>query len=123
MTAELSDHPSSLDLFLEPEDNERLRNVCGQLDEHLRQVERRLGIEIYNRGNRFQLLGEARAIAAGSEVLQGLYEAGSEEDLTPARVHLFLQESGVDEPTKGVWRSTSLGASFNSFSSPRYLLT
>jgi hypothetical protein len=32
-------------------------------------------------------------------------------------------DSGVDEPTKGVWRSTSLGASFNSFSSPRYLLT
>jgi len=32
-------------------------------------------------------------------------------------------ESGVDEPTRGVWRSTSIGASFNSFSSPRYLLT
>jgi phosphate starvation-inducible protein PhoH and related proteins len=33
-------HPDSLDLLLEPEDNERLRNVCGQLDEHLRQLER-----------------------------------------------------------------------------------
>ena len=38
-------------------------------------------------------------------------------------VVLPSEESGVDEPTKGVWRSTSLGASFNSFSSPRYLLT
>ena len=47
----MSDHPESLDLVLEPEDNERLRNVCGELDEHLRQVERRLGIEISNRGN------------------------------------------------------------------------
>jgi phosphate starvation-inducible PhoH-like protein len=92
----MSEHPESIELLLEPQDNERLRNLCGQLDEHLRQVERRLGIEINNRGNRFQLLGEARAIAAGSEVLQGLYEAGSEEDLTPARVHLFLQEAGVD---------------------------
>ena len=92
----MSEHPESIELLLEPQDNERLRNLCGQLDEHLRQVERRLGIEINNRGNRFQLLGEARAIAAGSEVLQGLYEAGNEEDLTPARVHLFLQEAGVD---------------------------
>ncbi len=92
----MSEHPESIELLLEPQDNERLRNLCGQLDEHLRQIERRLGIEINNRGNRFQLLGEAAAIAAGSEVLQGLYEAGNEEDLTPARVHLFLQEAGVD---------------------------
>lgn len=32
-------------------------------------------------------------------------------------------DSGVDEPTKGIWRSTSIGASFYSFGSPRYLLT
>jgi phosphate starvation-inducible PhoH-like protein len=92
----LAEHPDSLDLVLEPEDNERLRNVCGQLDEHLRQVERRLGIEINNRGNSFQLLGDTPAIAAGSEVLRGLYEATAEEDLSPARVHLFLQESELD---------------------------
>ena len=96
MTAELSDHPSSLDLVLEPEDNERLRNVCGQLDEHLRLVETRLGIEINNRGNAFRLLGEQAAVAAGRDVLQGLYDASSEETLSPASVHLFLQSSGVD---------------------------
>jgi phosphate starvation-inducible PhoH-like protein len=92
----VSDLPDSLDLVLEPEDNERLRNVCGELDEHLRQVERRLGIEINNRGNNFRLLGEPDAIAAGREVLQGLYRASAEETLSPARVHLFLQEAGVD---------------------------
>ena len=92
----MSDHPESLDLVLEPEDNERLRNVCGEFDEHLRQVERRLGIEISNRGNSFRLLGDPGAIAAGREVLQGLYDASAEEPLSPARVHLFLQDSGVD---------------------------
>ncbi len=92
----MSDHPASLDLVLEPVDNERLRNLCGQLDEHLRQIERRLGIEINNRGNSFRLLGEPGAIAAGRGILQGLYRAGADEILSPARVHLFLQESGVD---------------------------
>lgn len=91
-----SDTPDSLDMLLEPEDNERLRNVCGQLDEHLRQLERRLGIEISNRGNFFRLFGSPDAIAAGSEVLQDLYAASEKEALTPARVHLFLQESGID---------------------------
>jgi len=92
----MAEHPESLDLVLEPQDNERLRNVCGELDEHLRQVERRLGIEINNRGNSFRLLGEPAAIAAGRDVLHGLYRATAEETLSPARVHLFLQESGVD---------------------------
>ncbi len=92
----MSEHPESLDLVLEPEDNERLRNVCGQLDEHLRQVESRLGIEINNRGNAFRLLGEPQAIQAGAEVLQGLYRASADEALSPARVHLYLQEADVD---------------------------
>lgn len=32
-------------------------------------------------------------------------------------------ESGCDEPGRGVWRDTALGASFDSLGSPRYLLT
>ncbi|MET0053615.1 MAG: phosphate starvation-inducible protein PhoH, partial [Candidatus Thiodiazotropha sp. 6PLUC10] len=54
----MAEHPQSLDLALEPADNSRLANVCGQLDEHLRLIERRLGIEINNRGNHFRLIGE-----------------------------------------------------------------
>jgi phosphate starvation-inducible PhoH-like protein len=92
----VSDHPSSLNLALTPEDNNRLANLCGQTDEHLRQIERRLGIEINNRGNQFQLIGEDEAIRAGEEVLKGLYAATTEEPLNPKRVHLFLQESGVE---------------------------
>ena len=57
-SAAVSEHPDSTELLLEPEDNERLRNLSGQLDEHLRQIERRLGIEISNRGNFFRLYGD-----------------------------------------------------------------
>ncbi len=92
----VAEHPDALELVLEPEDNERLRNVCGQLDEHLRLIERRLGIEINNRGGRFRLLGESEAIAAGREVLEGLYRATADELLSPASVHLFLQQAGVE---------------------------
>jgi phosphate starvation-inducible PhoH-like protein len=91
-----SDLPESLELTLAPEDNERLRNLCGQLDEHLRQVERRLGIEISNRGSHFRCYGERAAIAAAGQVLQDLYRATADEVLTPERVHLSLQESGVE---------------------------
>ncbi|MCG6863692.1 MAG: PhoH family protein [Chromatiaceae bacterium] len=85
----------TVDLEL-PEDNERLANLCGQLDQHLRQIERRLGIEINNRGSIFRLIGERRSVAAAAQVLRGLYRSSADETLTPAKVHLHLQESGVD---------------------------
>jgi phosphate starvation-inducible protein PhoH and related proteins len=86
----------SVDLTLEPLDNDRLANLCGQFDEHLRQMERRLGVEINNRGNCFRVLGASRAVVAASELLRDLYATSAEESLTPAKVNLFLQESGVE---------------------------
>ena len=47
----------SRDVVLEPADNNRLANLCGQFDEHLRQIERRLNVEIASRGNRFRITG------------------------------------------------------------------
>jgi len=92
----VSEHPESIDLTLEPEDNERLINLCGHLDEHLRQIERRLGIEINNRGHRFRVIGETDSIRAGEQVLLNLYDQTQEDALTPQGVHLLLQESGIE---------------------------
>ncbi len=93
----MSDHPESIDIVLSPEDNQRLSNLCGQLDQNLRQIERRLGLEINNRGNHFRLIGEPDATRACAEVLQGLYATADQEVLTPELVHLYLQESGIEE--------------------------
>jgi len=92
----LSPIPETLDLRLAPEDNSRLANLTGQLDSHLRQIERRLGIEIANRGHLFRLIGESQAVRAGEQVLQRLYAATDEEVLTPEAIHLQLQASGVE---------------------------
>ncbi len=92
----MNNTPESIDLILEPEDNLRLASLNGQFDEHLRQIERRLGVEVNNRGNAFRIIGEAESVRAAAGVLKGLYAATETERLTPARVHLFLQESGVE---------------------------
>jgi phosphate starvation-inducible PhoH-like protein len=94
----------AIDLELVPEDNERLANVCGQLDQHLRQVERRLGIEINYRGNRFRLIGASEALKAGEQVLKAMYDSTESEVLDPQRVHLLLQESGVEALLEGAVR-------------------
>lgn len=92
-----SPQPLSADLVLEPADNERLANLCGPLDEHLRQVERRLGVEINNRGNSFQVIGNPESVELTERVIRELYASTRSEVLSLERVHLLLQESGIDE--------------------------
>jgi phosphate starvation-inducible PhoH-like protein len=88
---------TSHDLYFEPLDNRRLANLCGKHNENLRQVEKHLGVEIYNRGNQFQVSGDAAAVAAAEKILHLLYdETAAEAVLTPAKVHLFLHEGGDD---------------------------
>ncbi len=92
----MSAHPKSCDLVLEPADNQRLANLCGQFDEHLRQVERRLGVEVNNRGNAFRIIGDARPVKTASRLLQQLYAETAKAALTPAHVQLFLQSAGAE---------------------------
>ena len=83
------------DLVLEPDDNPRLANLCGQFDEHLNQVERRLGVQVRRRGNLFQLEGPTPAVEAAERLLVSLFEQAAEENISPQVVHTALQESGL----------------------------
>jgi phosphate starvation-inducible PhoH-like protein len=67
------------------------------MDDHLRQLERRLGVEINNRGNRFRVIGDAPSVELAERVIKELYSATGSEVLSPERVHLFLKDSGIDE--------------------------
>lgn len=87
---------NSLELSLTPEDNSRLANLCGQYDEHIRQLEARLGVEISNRGPLFKIIGPEVAVEAAGKLLQELYDVAEGDTLAPADIHLHLQESGVE---------------------------
>ena len=86
------------DVNLEPNDSRRLAALCGPFDQNLKQLERRLGIRIRNRGNAFRLSGPEERVAAGRVLLAQLYGETSERDtLEGDTVHLFLQEAGMEE--------------------------
>jgi phosphate starvation-inducible PhoH-like protein len=85
------------DVVLEPADNNRLANLCGQFDEHLRQIERRLDVEIASRGNRFRVTGRPGAAEVGGDVLLSLFAMTDSERLDAERVHLLLQESFMND--------------------------
>jgi len=87
----------SQEITLLPADNERLSNLCGQLDTHLRQIERRLQVEIANRSNHFKITGVDAAVKAACVVMEKLFELAGHEEITPEQVHLSLQDSNIDQ--------------------------
>ena len=70
-----------------------MANLCGQFDEHLRQIEKRLDIRIKSRGNRFQVTGQPVSAEIGRDVLEELFSLTAIENLDPERVHMCLQEN------------------------------
>jgi phosphate starvation-inducible PhoH-like protein len=106
------------DLVLAPADNIRLVELCGPLDQHLHQIESRLGVEVRRRGNRFQIIGVPSAIKRAETVIQDLYTRAEREPVDSERVHIALQELGMDaaaeasadEPTDELKVRTSRGA-------------
>jgi phosphate starvation-inducible PhoH-like protein len=86
-----------INLELEPADTERLANLCGQFDQHLKQMESRLQVDIFCRGNLFTVQGESRQARVTGRLLKQLYLLSGTEVLTPELINLYLQDSGVEE--------------------------
>jgi len=74
------------------DDNTRLSNLCGPLDENLRQLAAAYGVELARRGHRITLEGE-RADAAGA-ALQYLFEQ-ADHPLSVDELQLNLVELGA----------------------------
>ncbi len=80
-------------LVLQPQDNDRLANLCGLLDENLRQIESYMNVEISNRGNTFIIKGHKDIVPMTSELIEKLYDISSEEELTSKQLHMYMNSS------------------------------
>ncbi len=92
------------EIALEPADNQRLLSLTGPFDDNLKHLERRLGIEINRRDNRFTLSGKALCVDAAEHILKTLYVdtapvRGQSKDIDPEDIHLAIKESRVLEQT------------------------
>lgn len=92
-----SDLTPTTTFSLEPNDARNLAVLCGQLDTHLRQIESRLGIAIYNRGNTFELHGSDARRKMGASLLTSLYaDITNGTQLSPDSIHLRLQDADLE---------------------------
>ncbi|HSX20779.1 MAG TPA: PhoH family protein, partial [Gammaproteobacteria bacterium] len=67
-------------------------SLCGRFDEHLRQLEQRLDVDLIIRGNVIHISGSKKNIENAARALQGLYEQTDRHELTPEEIHLYIQQ-------------------------------
>ena len=101
--------PKHIEFSLTPADNSRLASLCGSHDEHIKQIEEYLGVEIANRGNVFRITGLSEESHAAAQLLKELYDAtAGNEALTLAGVHVALQKFALRGPEEEDDRETTL---------------
>ncbi|OCG66309.1 PhoH family protein [Gilliamella sp. Fer4-1] len=87
--------------MLDPADNQRLNSLCGPYNDNIKQLERRLGVEINHRCNLFSITGDRICVKAANDILQSLYKQTKAKDkiidIEPEQIHLAIKESGALE--------------------------
>ncbi|HEY3327068.1 MAG TPA: PhoH family protein [Novimethylophilus sp.] len=86
-----------MDINFTPEDNAQLANLCGSLDENLRQIEDALDVSIARRGGHFRLSGEKHQTELAAQLLQNFYER-AKKPVSLEEIQLGLVEIGKLAP-------------------------
>ncbi len=84
-----SPYSNAIQIDLTPPDDKRLANLCGALDENLRQIETGFNVKITQRGERFSIKGEQARRAASA--LRHFY-AQADEPLPIDAIQLGIVE-------------------------------
>jgi phosphate starvation-inducible PhoH-like protein len=94
----LSKHRQYKEITLTPLDNRRLVDMCGQCDEHLRLLERYIGVEINNRSNVFRVIGINHAVQKATDMLNRLYkETETPNNVSSQKIQQLLQKVAAEE--------------------------
>jgi len=113
--------------LLDPEDNQRLADLCGEHNAHLKQVEEGFGVRISHRGHLFCVDGQDHDIRKAQDVLRALYEDSSQTPLSPDRVQIAISQiprsalEGDDAPDDVVIRVRKAMIRGKSINQKRYL--
>ncbi len=62
-----------MEITLQPEDNTRLANLCGPLDENIKQIETALEVNINRRGATFSITGKKENMRMAAQLVENFY--------------------------------------------------
>ena len=84
------------ELNLSPQDNKKLANLCGPLDENISQISVGLDIKISRKNSLFVLNGDERKVLLASQLLESIYLRATRAIL-PEDIQLNLVELNQKE--------------------------
>ena len=86
---------------LEPEDHERISNLCGPTNSTLKQIEKELKIKIINRGTKFKIDGDSSNAKLAKDIILKIYEdLENNKTIEPTDIHLYLM-NGMNNVKNG----------------------
>jgi len=62
-----------MEITLQPEDNTRLANLCGPLDENIKQIETALEVNVNRRGATFSITGKKENMRIAAQIIENFY--------------------------------------------------
>ncbi|MBM3351524.1 MAG: PhoH family protein [Betaproteobacteria bacterium] len=62
-----------MEITLNPEDNTRLANLCGPLDENIKQIETALEVNVNRRGSTFSISGKQENMRLAAQLIENFY--------------------------------------------------
>jgi phosphate starvation-inducible PhoH-like protein len=75
------------------EDNRSLSLACGNFDQNIARMERRLGVAIHTNGNKVSIKGPSKSVDLAKDVLQEIYgRAHSGESLVVGDIDGIIEE-------------------------------
>lgn len=119
----MSNNTSTLKFKLEPADRDRLACLCGPLDDNIKQIERRLGVEIIYHNEDFTIVGPSNRTEAIKNLMLRLYtdtaplKGGRVCDISPEDVHLAIIESHILESIEAPEELSEIGTQIEQMSS------
>jgi phosphate starvation-inducible PhoH-like protein len=84
--------PQPVEISFSPADNQRLANLCGAMDENLRQIETVLDVTIARRGEHFSVRGKSAQALLAAEALRNFY-GQAQHHLSVEQIQLGLIEA------------------------------
>ena len=84
-----------IEITLEPEDNNRLLNLCGPLNTNIKEIELRFDVEINQRGNLFNFIGNKKNIVIASQAIKDLYLSTSDDELSIEVLREYLHQPNL----------------------------
>ena len=86
-----------MEITLQPEDNVRLANLCGALDENIKQIETALEVNINRRGSTFNISGSLTNTRLAAQMLESFY-VRAKKPIELEAIQLGLVELNKLEP-------------------------